>query len=134
MADKIRIESLMNSMVMTLSQGEFNTKPGSVIISKYYYGLKQQWMMSNRNGLFCIHNVSNNSLVLDVEKEDLSIYADVICYKMHFKENQLWKIKKFIFHSDNSKQINTLSGEKKPTQSKSVQAYYIQNVKSGLVL
>lgn len=82
-------------------------------------------MMSNRNGLFCIHNVSNNSLVLDVEKEDLSIYADVICYKMHFKENQLWKIKKFIFHSDNSKQINTLSGEKKPTQSKSIQAYYI---------
>ena len=45
----MRIQSKMNGMALTQSEGEFNTKPGDLIVSTYFNGLKQQWYIGMTN-------------------------------------------------------------------------------------
>ena len=54
-----------------------------------------------------------NGNALDVEGSSTKVYTPIICWKYHGKRNQMWRLKKY--------------GED-PT------AYYIENIKSGLVL
>ena len=39
----VKIQSKMNGMGLTHSEGEHSTKPGDVIVSTFYGGMKQQW-------------------------------------------------------------------------------------------
>ena len=41
----MKFQSKMNGTAITLSEGEYKTKEGSLIACKYYGGLKQQWYM-----------------------------------------------------------------------------------------
>jgi hypothetical protein len=66
--------------------------------------------MSNQN--FVIKNALDNT-VLDVENGSSSIYANILCYKHHGNDNQLWKIQKHKNYPD---------------------TFYIQNVKTGYVI
>ena len=41
----MKFQSKMNGTAITLSEGDYKTKEGSLIACKYYGGLKQQWYM-----------------------------------------------------------------------------------------
>lgn len=50
---------------------------------------------------------------MDVENASTQIYVGILCYKYHGDDNQLWKLRKYKNYPD---------------------VFYIENVKSGLVL
>lgn len=83
-----------------------------MIASIYYGGLKQKWSLGSDNQNFTIKNLLNN-YVMDVENASTQIYVGILCYKYHGDDNQLWKLRKYKNYPD---------------------VFYIENVKSGLVL
>ena len=42
----VKFESKMNRAVLTVSEGEYKSMPGSVIACQYYGGMKQKWNMN----------------------------------------------------------------------------------------
>lgn len=108
----VRIQSKMNGMALTQSEGEHKSRPGDLIATTYYNGLKQQWYLISSNENFVIRNALSTS-VLDVENGSSSVYTGILCYKHHGDENQLWKIHKYKNYPN---------------------VYYIENLKTGYVL
>jgi hypothetical protein len=49
MSSPVRIQSKMNGMALTQSEGEYKTKAGDLIASTYFNGLKQQWWIGKTN-------------------------------------------------------------------------------------
>ena len=108
----VKVTSKMNGKVMTLSEGEFKSRPGDLIASNYTGASKQKFMFSTMNEVFMIKNLANGS-VLDVEGGSSTTYSTVLCYKHHGNKNQLWKVFK---------------------ESSVENAFYIMNIKSNQVL
>lgn len=44
-----KIQSKMNGMALTVSEGEHKSREGDLIVSTYYGGLKQQWYLGMSN-------------------------------------------------------------------------------------
>ena len=49
MLKPMKITSSMNGKALTVSEGEFKTKPGYLIATKYYGGMKQQFHVTSAN-------------------------------------------------------------------------------------
>lgn len=45
----IKFQSKMNKATLTVSEGEYKTKPGAVIACQYYGGMKQKWYLNVEN-------------------------------------------------------------------------------------
>lgn len=61
----VRIQSKMNGMCLTQSEGEHNTRAGDLIVTTDFNGLKQKWTLVPDNQNFVIKNCLTGS-VLDV--------------------------------------------------------------------
>ena len=61
----VRIQSKMNGMCLTQSEGEHNTRAGDLIVTTDFNGLKQKWTLVPDNQNFVIKNCLTG-LVLDV--------------------------------------------------------------------
>lgn len=80
MSSPVRIQSKMNGMALTQSEGEYKTKAGDLIASTYFNGLKQQWWIGKTNENYVIRNALSK-WVLDVEGGSSAVYAPILCYK-----------------------------------------------------
>lgn len=108
----IKILSLMNETALTLSEGEFKTNNGSLIVCGFYGGIKQRWMIRPEGETCTIASLHNHSL-LDVPKGSEEQYAALACGKPKQQKSQFWKIEPF---------------------GRDDGVYYIRNANSGLVI
>ena len=89
----VKLKSAMNGKVLTMSEGEHKSKPGYLIVTNYTGSMKQKFVICPSKELFTIRAMLNNTAI-DVEGKSTSVYAPVLCYKLHEEKNQLWKLNK----------------------------------------
>lgn len=89
----VKIISKMNGKAMTVSEGEFKTKPGELIVATFSNATKQKFYISPKKEDFLIKSVHNNS-ALDMEGASKNVYSCCLSYKEHGKKNQLWQMVK----------------------------------------
>lgn len=90
MNQQVKIVSKMNNKVMTVSQGQYQTRPGDLIIESYTGSPFQKFIVFPMGQYFGIQCANDTNRYIDVPGESSKIYEELIVYNYNGNLNQKW--------------------------------------------
>ena len=90
MNEHVKIVSKMNGKVITVSQGQKQTKPGCLIMEGYTGSPNQHWEVVFVGQHFGIKSLADPKKYVDVPGESQRVYEKLIAYEFNGNKNQKW--------------------------------------------
>ena len=96
MSRRCKIVRALNGKVLTVSQGQFKTRPGNLIMETYSNQSSQQFVLKpivgSQESQVTIVSYGQQGRVVDVVNESKEVYKEIIVYEHHGRLNQRWMV------------------------------------------